>query len=86
MGFVVQCAYNLNTNKGKPEKKIQDSLSRAMSTKKNRLYCLFPRTNCTIYNGIVGKAYRHEIGFFTTAPLILIIFLKPTLVILLHVS
>ncbi len=35
-------------------------------------------------NGIVGKAYRHKIGFFTTPPLISIIFLKPTLLIHLH--
>ncbi len=35
-------------------------------------------------NGIVGKTYRHEIGFFTTPLLISIIFLKPTLIIYLH--
>ncbi len=34
---------------------------------------------CYVSNGIVGKAYRHEIGFFTTLNLILIFFLKPTL-------
>ena len=35
-------------------------------------------------NGIVGKAYRHEIGFFTTTPSILIFFLKPKLITPLH--
>ncbi len=42
------------------------------------------RTTLWNHNGLVGKACRHEIGFFTTPPLILIFFLTPIFIIPLH--